>query len=165
MDGATDRGIAILQARMSIERLMHEYAERVDGGDMEGVGELFATGKVVMPGGSELVGAKAVRDGYVDAVQFYDADGQPAAYERSVTTPRTRHMVFNHLFDFNNLVTVANTRVVFMVTQVIDEQLVPIVGGRYVDEFAKELGGWRFVRREIFIDQVGDNSRHSAAEQ
>ena len=34
MDGGTERGIAILQARMAIETLMHGYGERVDGGDM-----------------------------------------------------------------------------------------------------------------------------------
>ena len=163
MDGGTERGLAVLQARMALEHLMHVYAERVDGGDMEGVGELFATGKVVMPDGSELAGAQAVRDGYVAAVQFYDAEGNRAAYERLKTTPRTRHMVFNHVFEFNNRVTEAQTRVAFLVMQQIGDRLEPIVGGRYLDSYAKGIGGWSFVTREIRIDQVGDNSHHSAA--
>ena len=163
MDGGTERGIAILQARMAIETLMHGYGERVDGGDMEGVGELFQQGRVIMPDGAEHVGPQAIRDAYVAAVQFYDADGNRAPYQRRETTPGTRHLVFNHIFEFNNRVTAANTRVVFLVTQVIDGDLVNVLSGRYVDEFAKDLGGWHFRTRRILIDQLGDNSHHSAA--
>lgn len=162
MSGGTDRGLAVMQARFTIENMMHVYAERVDGGDMEGVGELFALGRVVMPDGSELVGSKAVRDGYVAAVLFYEADGEPASYRRHETTPRTRHMVVNHIFEFNNAVDVAVTRCAFTVMQIVAGQYQPIIGGRYHDEYFKDMAGWHFRTRQVLIDHVGDSSGHSA---
>ena len=181
MSRTTERAIALMQARFTIEDLMTVYAERVDAGDiaqnaldpgpggvdagdMEGVGELFARGSVTMPGGAELVGAQAVRDGYVGSVVFYDANGERADYVRRETTPRTRHFITNKAFDFNEDVTAAECRSAFFVMQQIGERYEPIVGGRYLDRFELGAAGWRFAHREVVIDAVGDSSHHAAAE-
>ena len=40
----------------------------------------------------------------------------------------------------------------------------PIITGRYRDEFVRDQGaqhgGWRFARRQFFVDHVGDLSSH-----
>ncbi|MEM1432852.1 MAG: nuclear transport factor 2 family protein [Pseudomonadota bacterium] len=162
MSETTGRDIALIQSRFAIEDLMTVYAERVDGGDMEGVGELFARGCVVMPDGSELAGAQAVRDGYVASVVLYDGNGERADYIRHATTPRTRHLVANRAFDFNADLTAADCRCAFLVMQQIGERYEPIVGGRYLDRFENDGTGWHFVRRQVVIDSAGDTSHHAA---
>ncbi|MEM6708380.1 MAG: nuclear transport factor 2 family protein [Pseudomonadota bacterium] len=163
MRDGTDHTGAVLAARLALENLLHLYAERVDTGDMEGVGELFENGVVVMPDGTELRGASAVRAGYVAAVVHYDADGTRTAYQRLRTTPRTRHSVANPIFEFDRDVCGADVRCTFTVTQQIADRIEVIVGGRYIDRFEQVESGWRFVRRQILIDQVGDVTHHNAA--
>jgi len=41
-----------------------------------------------------------------------------------------------------------------------DAPLRPIITGHYRDEFEKVDGEWRFTRRHMGIDQIGDLSLH-----
>ena len=36
----------------------------------------------------------------------------------------------------------------------------PIINGHYRDEFAKVDGEWRYTRRHMGVDHLGDLSRH-----
>ena len=44
--------------------------------------------------------------------------------------------------------------------QTADLPLQPIVAGRYRDTFERSGSDWRFDRRHIFVDQVGDVREH-----
>jgi hypothetical protein len=44
-----------------------------------------------------------------------------------------------------------------------DLPLQPIAAGRYHDRFAFGDGRWRFAERRVFVDLVGDVSRHLRA--
>ena len=48
--------------------------------------------------------------------------------------------------------------VVFQATDELPFQ--PIVGGRYDDRFERVDGTWRFARRLVHVDQIGDMSEH-----
>ena len=41
-----------------------------------------------------------------------------------------------------------------------DFPLQPIVAGRYEDRFERAAGGWQFAERRMFVELVGDVSRH-----
>ena len=70
-----DRIQAIAAARFAIEDVMLRYAEGIDVGDIETVGEVFAEGELVMPDGSSLVGQTQVFEHFSNLIIFYDEDG------------------------------------------------------------------------------------------
>jgi ketosteroid isomerase-like protein len=130
-----------------IAALVHEYAFRLDGGDLDGVAELFASAEVHSARlGKVLRGAAEVRTLY-DSV-IIGADG----------TPGTMHQLTN--------VTVrvagdtASARSYFTVLQVTAQGLHPVLAGEYRDEFARVDGRWRFARREFAPKLLGDLSFH-----
>ena len=47
-----------------------------------------------------------------------------------------------------------------MLQQTDEVPLQPIVAGRYHDEFDRVDDQWRFARRTMFVDLVGDLSKH-----
>ena len=71
-----------------IENLIYVYAERLDAGDLDGVAQLFAHGRIcgVETGAPETVftGTTGVRQMYAMATRLYD-DG----------TPKTKHNTSN----------------------------------------------------------------------
>ena len=144
-----------------IARLLGTYAERMDAGDFEGVGALFAEGELADEDGTVLArGAEGV-------TRFY----------RSITrlhhgSPHTRHLVLDIRpddgdGDGDGVVTV---RSYYLVLQGLDgEEPRPIISGRYVDRVAPAVdgdpgGAWRFVQRRFRVDLVGDLSRHLTIE-
>src|SRR2546429_9704593 len=67
----------------AIRALIHEYAERIDGGDLDGLAELFADATWGSPGrGTPLRGTEQVRRGYDGGILYYGR-------------PRTKHRVSN----------------------------------------------------------------------
>jgi 3-phenylpropionate/cinnamic acid dioxygenase small subunit len=155
-----DRALKITEARTAIEDIVYRYAEAIDLGDLETVGELFAKGRVVISGGDDVTGTQDVLDLYTDLVKFYDEDENVVPYERFAVTPRTRHVTTNLIFEFNDAVTEAGVRSYFSVYQTLDRQNEIVAGGRYLDKFAKDSAGWHIVAREILIDNRGDMRRH-----
>jgi len=133
----------------AIRALIHEYAERLDDGDLDGVAALFADSTWGSPGrGAPLRGADQVRHAY-DGVILYDGK------------PRTKHVITNVTVDIGGDVTSATARSYFTVLQALpDLPLQPIIAGRYHDRFERVDGGWRFADRQIIPDLIGDLSRH-----
>jgi ketosteroid isomerase-like protein len=138
-------------SRDAIERLILTYAERIDRGDFEGVGELFADAVIAGPDGSPLArGRDQARRLYERTTRRYE-DG----------TPRTKHLTTNLLVDVDEAAGSARARSYFTVLQGLpDFPLQPIVAGRYEDRFERAGGGWRFAERRMFVELVGDVSRH-----
>lgn len=136
--------------RAEIVALVHGYAERLDGGDLEGVAALFehATWRSDTTG-QALRGIDQVRPVY-DRVILYDG------------SPRTKHVITNLVVDLDPDGTRAAARCYFTVLQGADpgHPIRAILSGRYVDRFEKDGGRWRFSDRLFVTDLVGDLSRH-----
>ena len=140
-----------MDARRAIEALIFEYAERIDRGDFAGVGELFSDGAIAGPDGTALArGRAAVQQLYERTTRRYE-DG----------TPRTKHVTTNLRIELDEERGEAAARSYFTVLQGLpDLPLQPIVAGRYEDRFARAARDWRFRERRMFVDLVGDVSRH-----
>jgi 3-phenylpropionate/cinnamic acid dioxygenase small subunit len=137
-----------------IENLLYTYAERIDAGDLDGVADLFAHGRIcgVEDGPPETVfsGTKAVRQMYDMATRLYE-DG----------TPKTKHLTSNARIEVDEAAGTAQSRANYLVTQATpDLPLQVIVTGHYRDTFHRLDGRWWFDTRIMFIDQVGDVSHH-----
>jgi 3-phenylpropionate/cinnamic acid dioxygenase small subunit len=134
-------------ARAAIETLIYTYAERLDLGDLDGVGRLFADATYGPDGAEPLRGAQAVTDIMTASVQLHDG------------VPRTKHVTSNLIIALSD--DSATARSYFTVFQATDDvSLQPIVQGRYHDSFRCRDGEWSFAARVVFMDAVGDVSRH-----
>jgi 3-phenylpropionate/cinnamic acid dioxygenase small subunit len=134
----------------AITALIHEYAELLDAGDLDGVAALFEHATWGSPGrGEPLRGAVQVRRGY-DGVILHE-DG----------TPSTKHVISNVTVDARAGADTASARSYFTVLQARpDLPLQSIIAGRYHDRFERVDGQWRFAERMILPDLIGDLSRH-----
>ena len=137
-----------------IENLIYAYAERLDAGDLDGVAELFAHGRIcgIENGPPETVftGVAGVRQMYEMATRLYD-DG----------TPKTKHNTSNVQIYVDDSVGTARSRSYYAVTQATpDLPLQVIVTGHYHDTFHRVDGAWWFDTRTMYVDQVGDMSHH-----
>jgi hypothetical protein len=155
-----ERHETIAKGRFVIEGIIFGYAESIDTGDIETTAALFAKAEIVMPDGSSLDGSSEVFEHYRDLIIFRDADGNVVPYERGKCSPGTRHVTTNLSYVFNNAVNQAEVRSYFTCYQTIDGKNEIIAGGRYLDQFEQDLTGWHIVRREIFLDNLGDMSHH-----
>jgi len=131
-----------------IRALIHAYAELIDGGDLDGLAELFADSTWRSQGRPEVFrGVEQVRRMYQGVILY---DGRPC----------TKHVITNVSIVCDGS-DVATARSYFTVLQATPElPLQPIIAGSYHDEFARADGVWRFSDRLIIVDLVGDLSRH-----
>jgi hypothetical protein len=133
-----------------ITALIHEYAFRLDAGDLDGVAELFAhaeLGSTVRP--ERARGAQEARATYRGVVLYDDG------------TPRTMHCITNVTVRLDESGTTASARSYFTVLQQVDDgALGPIIAGAYQDRFERVDGRWRFSERVIEPRLIGDLSRH-----
>jgi ketosteroid isomerase-like protein len=144
----------VLSATDRIRNLLGAYCERIDAGDFEGVGALFADGALADEAGTELArGSSAVTAFFRNTVRLHDG------------SPRTKHLVVNTVFE-EPAAAAVTARSSYVVLQDADGPAIrPIITGRYIDRFA--LGGdgeWRFAERRFAVDLTGDLARHMAWE-
>jgi len=144
----------VSDAARDIENLVYTYAERIDAGDLDGVAALFAHGRIcgVEDGPPETVfeGTARVRQMYEMATRLYD-DG----------TPKTKHFTTNVRIDVDEEAGTARASAYYCVTQATPElPLQVIVTGHYRDTFHRVDGAWWFDSRTMYVDQIGDTSRH-----
>jgi ketosteroid isomerase-like protein len=139
-----------LDDRAAIAALVHEYTERLDAGDLDGVAALFAHAAWGSPGREvPLRGAEQIRRGYDDVILYEDG------------TPATKHVIADLTVDVDEPAGTARASCSFTVLQARpDLPLQPILAGRYHDRFECEGGRWRFAERIILPDLIGDLSRH-----
>jgi hypothetical protein len=128
--------------RDAITALIHEYAYRLDAGDLDGVARLLEHAVLSSAAGE-------VRDpaSLYAAVIVYD-DG----------TPRTMHQITNVTVEVDG--ERASARSYFTVLQVTGQGLHPVLAGEYRDTFARIDGSWRFATRQFVPILFGDLSRH-----
>ncbi|MCY1414205.1 hypothetical protein D3C76_669410 [compost metagenome] len=134
-----------------ITNLLYRYAELLDGGDLEGVAELFRHAQIKLQAGHERVGATELLRIFREQVKIYPCG-----------TPRTKHLVTNPMIEVDEESHRATARSYYTVLQGTDGlQLQPIATGRYHDAFERIDGIWRFSFRDYsMLDMVGNLSCH-----
>jgi 3-phenylpropionate/cinnamic acid dioxygenase small subunit len=137
-----------------IENLLHTYAERIDAGDLEGVADLFAHGRIAAsadaPPEQTFEGRDRVLALYRGSTRIYD-DG----------SPHTKHVTTNSIIEVDVGANAASARSYYTVFQQVDDlPLQPIIAGRYHDTFQHIGERWWFDTRIMIVDLVGDLSRH-----
>ena len=135
-----------------IENLLYSYAERIDAGDLEGVADLFAHGRIAASLAATpeqtFEGREKVLALYRGSTRIY-ADG----------SPHTKHVMTNSIIEVDD--DAASARSYYTVFQQVEDlPLQPIISGRYHDSFQRIDGRWWFDTRIMFVDLIGDLSRH-----
>jgi 3-phenylpropionate/cinnamic acid dioxygenase small subunit len=138
--------------RSAAAELLARYAELIDDGDFDGLGELFGDAVIEAPDGTVIAtGAEEVAALYRATTRLH-GDG----------TPGTAHLVTNVIVDVvpgdpGRL----RVRSRFCVLQAVDGfPLQPVVVGRYVDVIVRDALVWRFERRRMVPERWGDTSAH-----
>ena len=134
-----------------VGNLIYIYAESLDAGDLEKACELFRD--------AQLIDATsgAVINGSADILSLY----KHSIIIHSNSTPKTKHITSNIIFDIDEGNGLAKTRSYFTVLQkTVELPLQTIAAGRYHDVFACTDGIWNFTQRKIYIDLLGDVSQH-----
>jgi 3-phenylpropionate/cinnamic acid dioxygenase small subunit len=139
-------------ARGAIANLIFTYAERIDLGDYEGLADLFAHAEITADGrDTPTRGRDEVLAMYTASTRKYDNG-----------TPRTKHVTTNLIVEVDEGGDAATCRSYFTVMQAVPGglHLQPVIAGRYHDRFERADGAWRFARRHMIVDLVGDLSQH-----
>ena len=136
----------------AIEQLLYRYAESIDAGDYDAIGELFIKGEILTVNDDEVIkGKEAVTALYKKTTRLYPDDG----------TPKTRHITSNPIIQVDEQGDKATCRSYFTVLQATAKlPLQVIIAGRYHDLFVREKGQWFFSSRRMLPEQLGDLSQH-----
>ncbi len=135
--------------RLAITELLYRYAELIDAGDFDGVGQLLGRATFAGTRSSQVSGAAAIASLFATTTRRYPDTG----------TPRTRHLVLNPIVEVDGQT--ATARSTFCVVQATETvSLRPIVVGRYLDRFSCDDAGWYFSERRVDVEMVGDVSAH-----
>jgi 3-phenylpropionate/cinnamic acid dioxygenase small subunit len=152
-----------LTDRMAITDLLYRYAELIDAGDFDGVGDLLARSTFGGTRSPTTSGAAAIAKLFAATTRRYP-DPVPDVEDPSRSgTPRTRHLVLNPIVEVSQQdgASTATARSTFCVVQATDTvPLQPIVVGRYFDGFSCDDDGWYFTSRRVDVEMVGDVSAH-----
>ena len=131
----------------AITALIHEYAFRLDAGDLDGVAALFANAELRSTRHDRVLRGTVEARTLYEPVIIYD-DG----------TPRTMHQLTNLTVTVDG--DAATARTYFTVLQVTRLGLHPVLGGEYHDRFARTAAGWEFRERVFAPILMGDLSEH-----
>ncbi|MBU9763841.1 nuclear transport factor 2 family protein [Mycobacterium sp. TNTM28] len=134
-----------LADKLEITELLYRYAELIDAGDFDGVGELLGRGTFM-----GVAGAPAIAKLFARTTRRFPNHGNRT---------RTRHLVLNPIVALDG--DRAAARSTFCVVQSTETvRLQPIVVGRYADVLARDENGWYFTERTVDVEMVGDVSEH-----
>lgn len=139
----------------AIRKLIYQYADHIDRGDLRAVAAMFSHGRVVAADSegreNEFVGEEAVYGLMSAFTRLYPDNG----------TPHTKHMTTNVMVELDDDGRTAHSQAYCIVFQALaDFPLQPVIGVSYQDRFEKTERGWRFTRRRMETDLLGDLSRH-----
>lgn len=142
-------GAANAADREAITDLIYRYAELIDAGDFDGVGELLARARFGGPRTPAVTGADNIAALFAMMTKRFPETG----------TPRTRHLVLNLIVEVDGgTATARSTFCVIQATAAVPLQ--PIVAGRYYDRFARDGHAWHFTERIADVEMTGDVSDH-----
>jgi 3-phenylpropionate/cinnamic acid dioxygenase small subunit len=132
--------------KLEITELLYRYAELIDAGDFDGVGELLSRGSFM-----GVSGAQSIAKLFAITTRRYPDHGN---------TPRTRHLVLNPIVELRGDDTAASRSTFCVLQDTETVPIQPIVVGRYYDEFSRDEDGWYFTDRTVEIQMMGDVSAH-----
>lgn len=136
-------------AHAAVETLIFTYAERIDLGDFDGAGEVFAHGGRQHGVDGTPLGGPALAEALRSGFRMHDG------------SPRTKHVTTNVLIEADEEAGAATARSYFTVTLATAELPLQIVAaGRYHDAFERVDGVWRFRSRVILLDHQGEIEHH-----
>jgi SnoaL-like domain len=144
-------GRPVLSDGDEVRNLLGRYCERLDAGDFDGVGDLFATGRLTTEDGAVLAtGATEVAEFYRRGTRLHEG------------TPRTKHLVVDTVLEPGSEESSLVARSSYLVLQAVDGRLPlqPIIAGRYLDTFHQSDEGWTWVERRFAVDLLGDLAHH-----
>lgn len=135
-----------------LRNLLGRYCDLMDAGDWEGVGALFAGGRLATEDGAILAtGAEEVAEFYRKGTRLHG------------WSPRTKHLVTNSVISLTHDDQRAEVRSSYVVLQAIEGALAlqPIICGRYVDSFVRIAAAeWGWEERRFIVDLTGNLSEH-----
>lgn len=126
-----------VEDELAIKRIIVEYAVRLDAKDFDGYVELFAKEGVWQNGPTIRKGRAAIRE--MLAGLYRDTAPEPMGYERF-------RIVSNMQVDVDGDRATARSRHL-SITRGEKGAPVPILSGLYEDEFVREDGEWKILRR------------------
>jgi hypothetical protein len=137
----------------AIKNLIYTYADRIDAGDYAGLAQLFEHAVITAEAMDQpMQGVENVEAMYTASTRLYPDTG----------TPKTKHVTTNVIIDVDDANDTATAKAYYTVMQAVAGSLAlqPVISGRYRDEFERVDGVWRFSKRHMYIDLVGDLSQH-----
>lgn len=134
---------------MAITALICRYPELIDSGDLQGIGDLFASA-TLGEGDQGMAGGAGLTQMLKQLVRTYDGK------------THTRHLVTNLVVEVadDGLHAEARSCITVLQGHSPDFPLQIIATNRHFDSFEKVDGEWRFTRRSNITDLVGDMSHH-----
>jgi ketosteroid isomerase-like protein len=136
----------------AITALIYTYAERIDAGDFDGVGQVLGHATLTFEGFDAAVsGPEAVTALYERTTRRFDNG-----------TPRTKHIMTNVIVDVADDALSASSRSTFLVLQAVPGEfaLQPVIAGRYRHTYSCVADQWRIDSMHIMIELMGDLSHH-----
>lgn len=135
----------------AITNLLYRYAEHMDAGRFEEAASLFSHARVRFGGEHEIAGGAGLADMWRSTVKIHRCG-----------TPRTKHVVANPLLDIDAAAGRATCRSYYTVLQATEDLPLQVVAaGRYLDEFERVDGQWRFAFRDYSLfDLPGNTGEH-----
>jgi hypothetical protein len=130
-----------------ISNLIARYAELLNLGLIDEVGELFRYGRITSAGNpTTYTGTDEVVAMYRESVHFGEK------------VPDT--LIFTTNLQIEVAGDTASSRAYFLVVHQAPQGVEPVLAGRYHDEFRRVEGRWWFHHRHMLPDLVGDLSTH-----
>ena len=135
---------------IQICNLLYRYAECMDSGQLVEAAELFRYARVKVHS-PHFIDHTALLRLWQQRIKLYPCG-----------TPRTRHVISNRIIDIDEASGTATIRACYTVLQATEDlPLQPIAAGRYLDEFERVDGVWRFSFRDYSkLDMPGDLRAH-----
>jgi ketosteroid isomerase-like protein len=133
---------------VAIQELMFLYAENVNLGRFDEVGEMFRHGRVSIEGNPAVsTGPEEVAAMYRQSTRVREGSPDSLLYTTNIRIQvqgdtATAHSYFCALH------------------QKKERDVAPVVGGRYQDSFRRHPDGWAFEHRHMYVDLVGDLGDH-----
>ncbi|MCS3471536.1 hypothetical protein M2401_005300 [Pseudomonas sp. JUb42] len=138
-----------LASEAAIQRLHATYIHRLDSADFAGVAEVLQHAELDVLG-NLTCGRENLQRFFEAGLQLH-ADG----------TPRTWHTMANVLIDIDPSGDKASSASYYTVHQQLEGfALQPICTGKYLDQFERHHGQWRFTRRAVTLSLAGDLRHH-----
>jgi hypothetical protein len=146
-NSAEGEGLAAMNDETAIKNLLFRYAELLNTGQFEAVGQLFEHGTVRVAGNPRTyVGAIEVAEMYRSTTNVPEEGPDSLLYTTNVQIAVDGDA--------------AEAKSYFIAFHQRDEHIEPVVGGRYSDILERRQGSWGFKERTMNIDLIGDLGAH-----